>query len=172
MFRRRLVDPVRAVQACVLLLTMPLGVTRAQSTTSAPARDSVLTVVNRFFFAMETRDTAALREMLLTDGHTVAISMRGDSTSVGTRPNGDFMGFVARRSTRLRERIWEPVVLQRSAMALVWAPYDFYLDHTFSHCGVDSFTLARTGNGWRIIDIAFTIEPTGCAPSPLGPRPE
>ena len=172
MLRRHLVGSMRAVEACALLLALPLGAMRAQSSASTPVRDSVLTVVNHFFSAMESRDTAALREMLLTDGHTVAMSNRGDSTSVRTRPNGDFIGFVAQRSERLRERIWEPQVLQRGAMALVWAPYDFYLDHTFSHCGVDSFTLARTGTGWRIVDVAFTIEPTGCAPSPLGPRPE
>jgi hypothetical protein len=46
------------------------------------------------------------------------------------------------------------------------------VDGKFSHCGVDAITLVRTDAGWRIASFVYTVEETGCAPSPLGaPQP-
>jgi hypothetical protein len=41
-------------------------------------------------------------------------------------------------------------------LASVWAPYKFYLDDKFSHCGVDVFQLMKTAAGWKIIYIVDT----------------
>jgi hypothetical protein len=49
-----------------------------------------------------------------------------------------------------------------------WAPYDFHLDGKLSHCGIDSFGLVRGADGWRIAGISYTVQKTGCAPSPPG----
>jgi hypothetical protein len=51
----------------------------------------------------------------------------------------------------------------------VHAPYDFHIDGKFSHCGTDVFTLVRAKGEWRIVSIVYTVQRTGCAPSPLGP---
>ena len=139
---------------------------------SSPQRDSVLAVVQTFFAAMEAQDTARLRSILDVDGHTVAVGGLSDTTKARLGPFTEFLAQLPRSPNRWRERIWDPQVLLHGALAVVWAPYDFYHGPKFSHCGVDSFTLTRRQNGWRIIDVAFTIEPTGCAPSPLGPRPD
>ena len=143
---------------------------RVDAQVAASARDSVLAVVQEFFRAMEAKDTAQLRTLMLADGHTVAVVIRNDSTAVRTRINPEFPGQLMRSPEPWRERIWEPQVLIHQSMAVLWAPYDFYQGSTFSHCGVDSFTLVRLAGGWKIVDAAFTIEPVGCAPSPLGPR--
>jgi hypothetical protein len=65
--------------------------------------------------------------------------------------------------------MWDPLVLVHGRIAVVWAPYDFHINGEFSHCGVDAFTLIKTENGWQIAGAAYTIEPKGCAASPLGP---
>jgi hypothetical protein len=65
--------------------------------------------------------------------------------------------------------MWTPAVHVHGAIAVVWAPYDFHIDGKFSHCGVDTFSLVRTATGWQISGISYTVEPTGCAASPLGP---
>jgi hypothetical protein len=162
--------------AGAVFLASPFRAVTAQAAAPAAAtaaeRDSVLAIVQRFFAAMEAQDTANLRRLMLMDGHMVAASSRGDTMLVGTRPNEEFLTQLPKSAERWRERIWEPQVLLHGALAVVWAPYDFYLGAGFSHCGVDSFTLARGKDGWRIVDVAFTIEPEGCAPSPLGPRKE
>jgi hypothetical protein len=48
----------------------------------------------------------------------------------------------------------------------VWTPYAFYYDGNFSHCGVDSFQLARTAEGWKVVQIADTRRTQGCPTPP------
>jgi Putative lumazine-binding len=159
---------VLAVATTIMVLAARPDTARAQG--ESATRDSILATVQSFFSAMEAKDTIRLRDLMLSDGHTLAVVTRNDSTRVSTRSSTEFITRLPQSPQRWRERIWDPQVLIHESLAVVWAPYDFYLDSTFSHCGVDSFTLVRTMNGWRVVDAAFTIEPTGCAPSPLGPR--
>ena len=80
-----------------------------------------------------------------------------------------FLNGLMTRPNRLLERMWAPTAYVNGTIALVYAPYDFYIDGTFSHCGVDTFTLELAPQGWRVSHIAYTVQRTGCAPSPLGP---
>jgi hypothetical protein len=65
--------------------------------------------------------------------------------------------------------MWNPEVRVHGPIASVWTAYDFWVDGKFSHCGVDVFDLVKTAEGWKISGGAYTVERTGCAPSPLGP---
>ncbi len=47
-------------------------------------------------------------------------------------------------------------------MANVWAPYEFYLNNDFSHCGVNSFQLFFDGIQWKIIYLIDTRRKQGC----------
>jgi hypothetical protein len=60
------------------------------------------------------------------------------------------------------EPVWDPVVQVRDNLATVWIKYAFYLDGEFSHCGVDAFMMARTGDGWKIIALADTFQQEDC----------
>ena len=56
------------------------------------------------------------------------------------------------------------------AVAVVWLPYDFYVEGAWSHCGVDVFTLVRVETGWRIASLAYSVQqPPECRPHPDGP---
>ena len=68
----------------------------------------------------------------------------------------------------VRERMWNPEVRIRGAIATIWTPYDFWTDGKFSHCGIDAFDLVKTDEGWKISGGGYTIE-AQCDPSPLGP---
>lgn len=57
----------------------------------------------------------------------------------------------------------------RTQMDSLWTPYDFHVDGTRSHCGIDSFTLARTAVGWQISSVEYTVQRRRCPVSPLGP---
>lgn len=68
------------------------------------------------------------------------------------------------------ERGWDPQVLVKGPVAMVWYPYDLYLDGKWSHCGVDIFTLVRTDGSWRIATMAWSAEqPPACEKHPNGP---
>ncbi len=76
---------------------------------------------------------------------------------------------LATSKVRLTERMWTPTVVLHGTIAEVHAPYDFHIDGKFSHCGTDLFTVVRATGEWRIASIIYTVQRTGCAPSPLGP---
>jgi hypothetical protein len=99
------------------------------------------------------------------------ISVRLSSGGRAWRVQSDsaFIRSLASGNDALLERMWNPLVRVHGALAELWAPYDFHLGRRFSHCGVDSFTLIRGADGWQVASIAYTVEPTGCSPSPLGP---
>lgn len=150
-----------SVIAAVLLVAMPAN--------AQEDREAILAKVQQFFDALEKSDTAAGREAVLLDGQYFRLRDVGDSLDLSRTPHTQFLRNLAAGGNDFLERMWDPTVLQHGRMAVVWTPYDFYRAGEFSHCGVDVFNLIRTNAGWRISGIMYTVEPTGCAPSPLGP---
>src|SRR5689334_14397396 len=155
----------------LLAAAMAGGALAASATQAQAPRDSVVAVVNEFFRAMTARDTAALYRVQLADGVMYSARVRGDSVAVSRGTLEGFAQQLAGMHDTYIERMWEPTVLVHGPMAVVWAPYDIHRNREFMHCGVDSFTLFRTAAGWRIATVTYTAEPTGSAPSPLGPLP-
>lgn len=154
------------VPALVLGLTLshPLA---AQPTPALTPADSVTAVVQEFFRAMQARDSAGLRSTITPDATAWAITS-GSNKTPAARPLSDFPADLVRGDRRLLERMWTPTVLVHRETAVVWTPYDFHVNGTFSHCGVDAFSLVRGEGRWRIAAITYTVERQGCAPSPLG----
>ena len=158
---------VQLLLAAALLLSTRGGLA-AQAT--RPDSAAVVATVQRLLNTLATRDTAAARALLAPGFHLVA--MRADTASA---PHGEteaeFLRTLTTGTERLLERIWEPVVHIQGPIATLWAPYDFHIDGQWSHCGIDTATLLRTGTEWRIVSLVYTFQRRGCAPSPLGPPP-
>lgn len=139
--------------------------THAQSDSAA-----VVAAAQQLLDAINTRDVALAKSVLAAGAQFAAVRV----TAAGQAParivsDTAFFRQISTGSTKQLERMWSPIVRVRGAIADVWTPYDFHIDGTFSHCGIDTFTLLKTAAGWKIVGIAYTVEPTGCAPSPLGP---
>ena len=134
-------------------------------------RDSVVATVNEFFRAMTAHDSATLHRVQMADGVLYSARVRGDTVSIARGTADAFAQQMATMKDTYIERMWEPTVLLHGPLAVVWAPYDIHRNREFVHCGVDTFTLMRSPTGWKIATVAYTAEPTGCAPSPLGPLP-
>jgi hypothetical protein len=47
-------------------------------------------------------------------------------------------------------------------LAQAWCDYAFYVDKSYSHCGVDAFQLFKGKDGWKIFHLADTRRKTGC----------
>jgi hypothetical protein len=60
------------------------------------------------------------------------------------------------------ERITFDKILIDGSLASVWTPYRFFLNDQFSHCGVNSFQLYRSGAGWKIIYLVDTRRKDKC----------
>ncbi len=141
--------------------------------------DTVLAAVQRLFDAMAARDTSAARALLLPGARFRALRRDTAGAAVDTAPappaqpaaqsDTAFLRRLATRRERLLERIWSPAVRVEGPLATVWAAYDLHVDGRWSHCGVDAVTLIRSGAGWRVSGIDYTVQRRGCVPSPLGP---
>ena len=165
---------VQSMKCRLAALWLPLALV-ALATRPASAqeddREAVLAVVEEFFDAMTAADSTRTGAIMLRDGMNYGIRPEPEYF-LASRSTADYMASLPVRETRIVERIWDPTVLLHGPLAVVWAPYDIYGDGEFLHCGVDTFTLLRTDAGWKIANITFTMEPTGCEPSPLGPLEE
>ena len=130
---------------------------------------AVLATVQAFFDTMASRDVEGARRVLMPEGRFYSTRDQDGRTVVRASAVEDYLKTLAGRKQDNRERIWSPDVRVHGPIASVWTPYDFWVDRKFSHCGLDVFDLVKTAEGWRIAGLTYTVERTGCAPSPLGP---
>lgn len=152
-----------ATLALLVLVSIPSSA-QAQS-----EEEAVVAAVRHLFDAMAARDTLAARAVLLPEGRFHSIRDGDDGPRVGSQSHRDFLEQLATPGDDWLERMWTPTVLIHGPMAVVWAEYDFHRNGQFSHCGVDAFSLFKTADGWKIAGTTYTVEPTGCEESPLGP---
>ncbi|HEX9894364.1 MAG TPA: VOC family protein, partial [Gemmatimonadales bacterium] len=76
----------------------------------------------------------------------------------------DFLKAIGAAAGRgLEERIYHPEVRVDDNLATVWVQYDFLVGGQVSHCGVDSYQLVRTAEGWRVLQVVDTQRREGCA---------
>lgn len=137
---------------------------------------AVLAVVDQFMTAISTNDLELMASVQLPDGMTYRAGPAKDGgVEVIGRPNSYWVQ-TERADGRARiERYWSPTVLVRGHIAVVWTPYEFWLDGKRSHCGIDTFDLLKLDGRWRVANAMWTVEPEGCAsldpPAPSEMRP-
>ena len=135
----------------------------AQATEEAQA---VVASVQKLFDAMAAHDSAAALALVIPEGR---LMVSRANAPVSNSTLGEFAARLSTAKATYLERMWNPKVMVRGGIAVVWTEYDFHLGGKFTHCGIDSFQLVKSPEGWKISGLAYTVEPTGCAPSPLGP---
>jgi Putative lumazine-binding len=115
-------------------------------------KQAVLAPVETLFAAMAKRDAAAIRAPLLPGG--MMVLMRD-----GKPVQMTFDEFAERvgkpGTTKIEERIHDPLVRVDHDLAVVWAPFEFLVDGKVHHCGTDLFNLARVDGNWLITGIAY-----------------
>jgi hypothetical protein len=151
-------SPVRVGASLVTALLLSCQPAGAQDRPDAsPERDAVLTVVDRFMRAIAASDVAGLRALQLEGtSTTVASPAPGGGTRISRRAESGTL------PPGLRERYWDPTVLMRGSIAVVWTPYEFWRDGKTTHCGIDVFDLVKQEGEWRIAHVMYTVEPEAC----------
>ncbi|MEO6038147.1 MAG: nuclear transport factor 2 family protein [Saprospiraceae bacterium] len=135
-----------------------LGTLIAQNALAQKEEKAVKAVVNRFFEAMEKKDTALLRSTC-TERPVFQTYMnnREGKLELMTEDFSEFVAFVGAPSAdKYAEKIAFEGVHVELTMASVWAPYKFYLNGKFLHCGTDSFQLIKKAGEWKIQYILDT----------------
>ena len=123
----------------------------------------VLAAMDRFMTAISESDLDAMAAIQTPDGMTYQWRRTGDgSMGISGRPNS-FWAAPARADGHVyRERYWSPSVMIRGGIAVVWAPYEFWVDGETSHCGVDVVDFVKIDGEWRVSIAMWTVEPDPC----------
>ena len=64
----------------------------------------------------------------------------------------------------LDEVTFDEQVLVDGNLAMAWTPYNIFVNGAFQHCGVDLFSMVRTVEGWKIVELVDTRRTDGCDP--------
>ncbi len=154
----------------VFLSLMLLGTTAASEDSKHPEHDAIMKVVDSLFLAISTSDAELTRSIVTPDSMNYQVSPDGQG---GWQHRSIPQSFFTEQSNygpeKITERYWSPTLLIDDAIAVVWAPYDFYVDGEFSHCGIDAFDLIKVGRVWKIGNASWTRKTVGCELHPEGP---
>ena len=141
----------------------PLAPT-VQAGKPSDAETSVLAAMDRYVTAISEKDTRTIASMQTPEGMTYrARAAGGDAWEVVARPSSYWADPSKADARSHRERYWSPTVLIRGGIAVVWAPYEFWIDGKTSHCGVDVFDFVKVDGAWRVSNSMWTVEPDACA---------
>lgn len=142
-----------------LFLFVAIGF-NAKSQTEA---DSVKAAVNELFSAMKTSDPVLLVSCFADSAVLQTIVKNKETVLVKNESVTEFASSIAKvPKGSLDERIVFDMVKIDGVLASVWAPYTFYYNGNFSHCGVNSFQLIKTDKGWKIQYLIDTRRKAGC----------
>jgi Putative lumazine-binding len=120
---------------------------------STPEEQAVLAPVTAMFDGMAKRDAAAIKEPTLPGG-TMVLMRDGKPTQMTFE---DFATRVGKPgTTKIEERIHDPLIRIDNDLAVVWAPFEFLVDGKVDHCGTDLFNLVRKDGKWLIASVADT----------------
>ena len=152
--------------ALILVLVLPSSMV-AQAPAPAPGATEreVMDVVVQLFDGMRKGDSAMVRSTFDQRATMATAMIRRDGTPAYQRDESieEFVQAVGTpHAETWDEKLWDPKVMVDRNLATVWTRYAFFLGTKFSHCGVDTFTLAKGADGWKILFIADTRQQQGC----------
>ncbi len=122
-------------------------------------------LVEDFFSAFHEQDTIKLKEFAKGNVRlqSVSIDAEGNSKLV-TEDYSKFLKGIASipADATFQEKIHEFRIEENGPLATVTTPYSFYYNGNFSHCGVNTFQLAKFKGEWKIVYLVDSRMKEGC----------
>ena len=147
-----------------IFISILLTILITQSIDAQTAEDSVKAVVKQLFDGMKNSDAAAIQNAF-ADSAILQTMARNKDGKMGVRSE-DVAAFAHSISTLKKGAADEQIVFESikidGPLAIVWAPYKFYYEGNFSHCGVDSFQLVFVNGKWKIQYLIDTRRKQPC----------
>jgi hypothetical protein len=148
----------------VFLVFIATGHLCAQSSASEEEL-KVKQAVDTFFEGFHKGDTLLMRTVLADKVvmQSTFNNENGENVLQDSNMN-DFVKAIAKRPVDQKwdERLLDYKIQIDGTMANVWTPYEFWLNDSFSHCGVNSFQLFNDNGQWKIIYLIDTRRREGC----------
>lgn len=147
----------------ILTLVLLVLLTAAAAFAQPPAKtsDDASAIPGMLFTAMRAKNADDIRALFIPEGQLVAIDKPKDGKGISkTRvfTADAFAKMIAGAPGDFIEKMPEKEVKISGDMATVSGRYTFYVGDKLSHCGTNTFHLARTEAGWKIANGASTLE--------------
>lgn len=150
--------------AVAVLLALPTQAVRAQASADSLA---VIAVADSVLAALSTGDNATLARLTIDSAVVGSSAMRNGVERLSLRTWGLY---INRTGSNFIERGFDATARVQDRVAMVWMPYDLYLNGQWSHCGVDIFALLKSEGRWRVAAAIYSVEqPPACRRHPAGP---
>lgn len=122
-------------------------------------KQDVQKTIEFFFEAFHQKDSVKLKSVCSDKMILQSISeskTKGNKLSDETAK--EFYKSIASipSNVKFQEKILSYNIQIDGSMAHVWAPYEFYLNDKLSHSGVNTFTLFKENDVWKIIYLIDT----------------
>lgn len=141
------------MKKCLILIFLFIGVS------SMAQKQDVQKVIEDFFVAFHQKDTIKLQSVC---SDKIILQSISESVTKGnklsTESSAEFYKSISSipSSVKFNEKILSYTIQIDGTMAHVWAPYEFYLNEKLSHSGVNTFTLFKEKDNWKIIYLIDT----------------
>ncbi|MEM6266464.1 MAG: hypothetical protein AAF707_02990 [Pseudomonadota bacterium] len=144
--------------ALAALCSAPALADPSPSDVASDPEGEVIGAAETFFEALRDPDKTALARMMLPEG-VIFVHDRRDPAAPKTRivPAGTHLESWTKSPPGTDEYMIYETVLVDGEMAHVWGPYVFLVDGKPTHCGINSMSLAKTAEGWRVGNTSFTM---------------
>jgi len=161
---------VRTMVVFTIALLLPFGTSASPQMQRVPEghqsaeESAVLKAMDRYMTAIAKGDPEELGRLQRPDGMTFQWRPdEGGGMQITARPNSYWSDPASQSEDQYREQYWAPTVLIRGAIAVVWAPYEFWINGETSHCGVDVFDFVKIDGKWLVSNAMWTVEPDACS---------
>jgi hypothetical protein len=129
---------------------------------SAENKDA-LGAVNNLFDLMAAHKPAEIITMHTPESQLTALIVGRDGKSkIENLSREAFSKFFEKKTAELAEKMYEEKIKVDGDLATVDGRYVFTVNGKLQHCGMNSFHLIRTADGWKLGNSISTIEPNGC----------
>jgi len=149
----------------LLIVLSLVPAARAQHAAVDAAEYEVMEVIETMFDGMRALDADKVASTFADGAVLNSSGSQNGAPFVRSTPMSGFVEALRQGAggPAWDERIWNVRIDVKDNLATAWMDYAFYAGERFSHCGSNTFQLARHADGaWRTIALADTRVMTGC----------
>ncbi len=130
--------------------------------------DAVKEKIDSFFIAMTNADSVWMESNLMPE--TVLTTVKGvESKNMSITKQEFIQSLMKSKDAKIKidEKLLNYSIRIDQNFAIVTTDYSLYVNDKFIHCGVNLFTLVRTLDSWKIMNISDTRRKENCNENPV-----
>lgn len=141
------------------------SITFSQNASPDPEEPAIKKTIDLLFEGMKMGDSSMVRQVFHSSARLMTCYTTKDG--IGKVAEDSIPAFLSAVGTPhsevWNEKITSINICRDMNLAQVWTSYEFYVDDTFSHCGVNAFQLVKENDLWLIIQLTDTRRKKGCS---------